>query len=315
MFSRRKLLAAGTVAGAASLLAPSSMGAKSLAGTQSATSPDVGSYITLMPPSDEQFNATLDLLFPGLAKDPVFQKIKAQSVLATNVSGRKLRAFSTHWKLTTATGGYETVLRHRFHPSARKGRTASPGVSGNKTRFTGKIAILKAGATRLVTPYFNWSTNYYRKNPTPNWTSLLTANESRKFFLNELSSATQVEVSIDCVVVNRKTAVGSDKAKLADLYRISRNAEHDEAVSAGRLLASGASLSQVASLLESHLSFKLPARTDAAKHRYFSVRQRQAHVLLARLKHGTPAQFASTVHYLQARAKTFTKSASAPVAS
>src|ERR1035441_8473524 len=157
MLSRRRSITTGTAVGALSVLSPGLL--RGSQATQSAGS--VTDYISIRMPSDEGFVRHLDQLFPGLRSDNVFQQIQSHAVLVTNISQNPIRAFSTHWAATTATGGYETLIRHFFHPSSRTPKTVHFGLKGNKTRFTGAVAVLKPGRTRLLTPYFSWSSKFY----------------------------------------------------------------------------------------------------------------------------------------------------------
>jgi hypothetical protein len=227
-------------------------------------------------------------------------------VLISNVSKEEISAFSTHWRATTSTGGYEATIRHFFHPTDKRHKSAKFGLKGNKTRFTGKIPMLKAGATRLVTPYFNWSSNHHKKHPHKRWEKIFAEKESRKFFLYELSNSIDVQVSVDAVIINQKTLIGQDNANLGKTFMITRNAEHDEALETLRLIASGASHEQVKTLLESHISSTLPARNRPFHRLYSRVRQRHAKVLLRRLQHSKPGQFLHTLKYLKRKPKTMT---------
>lgn len=304
MLSRRRLITAGAATSAAALLLPAID--KSMAARQAGVtlSGNVADFVALTVPSDPNFASKLNTLFPGLLDDPVFQKIQSHAVLISNVSDEVVNACSTHWRVATPTNGYETTIRHYFHPTAMRHKSAHFGVKGNRTRFTGKIPLLKVGASRLVTPYFNWSPQYYRKNPRPMWKKILTEKESRKFFLYELSMATSVQVSIDAVIVRDKALIGEDKSNLGKAFRATRNAEHDEAVEVLQYIATGASPDQIKTFLQERASIALPARSDWLKHFYSAVRQRQAKVLLRRLNYGKREKFLRTLKYLKKQPNT-----------
>jgi hypothetical protein len=260
MLSRRRLITVGAAAGAASLLSPPLLKAGSATNAGSAQSTNVADYLTITAPSDPNFVPTLNKLFPGLLEHPTFQKMQSHAVLLTNISSKPLMAYSTHWKATTPTGGYETTLRHYFHPSRKRKQNHSSrfGVRGEKTRFTGSVPAIKPGATRLVTPYFNWSPHHYQKKPNPQWKHIVRQKASRKFFHHELSKATAIQVTVDAVVVNHHTVIGPDRTHLGKVLSVTRNAEHDEALVAHRMLANGASIKQVAARLKVHAKSPLP---------------------------------------------------------
>lgn len=305
MITRRNLIAAGATAGAVSLLSPV-LTKVAVAQTGSAQTGSVSGYLSVTPPSDPSFVSQLNKHFPGLLRDPYFQKIQSHAVLISNVSDQTISAYSTHWKVTTTTGGYETIIRHYFHPLGNYHQTAHPGVRGNKARFTGNVPVHKAGTTRLVTPYFNWSPNFYRKNPTPNWRRILSENASRQFFLYELSKSTGVQVSVDAVIVNRNTLIGPDIGNLGMIFRVSRHAEHDVALATRYAVAGGASRDQVKTLLKEIATRSLPAREPANHRVYREVQQRQARVLLRRLNGVANEQFLRTLKYLASQPKTTT---------
>jgi hypothetical protein len=313
MISRRKLLKTAAATGAASLLLhPAEMKLEALECAVRHQGVPEG-YISMTAPSDPDFSALLDTHFPGLAQDTNFQKIRPYAVLIKNVSGKDINAFSTYWSVESPTGGYELTLRHFFHPSQKRLRTIHFGTQGNQTRFTGQIPAIKAGATRLLTPYFNWSTNYYRRNPKLDWAKVLASGAHASFTLDELSTATAVHVSPDAVIFDQSQVAGPDRASLAKTYTVMRNAEHDTAAAVANLIPCEAdpashvvgNLDQIRSYLATAGQKYPTSKQDAFKDRlYRKVRQRQATILARRLKHATPDQFVRTVQYLASQPKT-----------
>lgn len=324
MITRRKLIAAGAVAGTAAVVSSTlSRGVRvDRARVNEPLSGNIADYVAIMPSSDPEFASALDKSFPGLRNDATFHKIQSHAVLVTNVCGRKINAYATHWKVATATGGYETVMRHYFHPRSKSATNPKKnhfGKKGNRTRFTGKIPALRAGATRLMTPYFNWSSHHYKTHPKPKWKKILAANESRKFCLYELSRATAIQVSVDAVIVGNKSLIGPNISKLGKRYQATRNAEHDAAVATLKALAAGASTQDVKQLLkrlgkgktsaptnepQSGLAKPSAAPSNPIRRLYHQVCRRQAHVLMRRLQKATPDQFKHTLIYLKKQPKT-----------
>jgi TAT (twin-arginine translocation) pathway signal sequence len=320
MISRRNLLKTAAATGTATMLLPA-MGNLAKAAQPGASPREVVSgYISIRTSADPEFSPLLDTHFPGLADDVNFQKIRSHAVIITNVSGEDINAFSTFWKVDSATGGYEVALRHLFHPSEKRLRTVHFGTRGNQTRFTGQIPAIKAGATRLLTPYFNWSSSYYQKNPHLNWMARIEATGAHGLFtVHELSMATAVHVSVDAVIVKHNQVIGPDRARLAKTYMVMRNAEHDTAIGVLRAINVSSSDKSAVGKIESSRDqiqgylegsgLKYPTmQSDAFKDRlYRKVRQRQATILARRLRHATPEQFFRTVQYLASQPKTTVK--------
>jgi hypothetical protein len=315
MISRRKLITTAAATGAASMLLHAS-------GTGKATRQvdcevesrgPIHGLISIVVPTDPKFSSLLNTHFPGLAHDAQFRKIQSNAVLITNISGKDINAFSSFWEVDTPTGGYEVALRHFFHPSEKRQRTVHFGTQGNQTRFTGQIPAIRAGATRLLSPYFNWSSNYYQRNVKPDWTKILARGARSTFAHTELSSATSIRVTLDAVIVNQSQVIGPDRAHLAKTYMMMRNAEHDAAAGVINMVAcEDDSVSQILNNHNLILNYLVssgekytPSSGDAFKDRlYRKVRQRQATILARRFQHATPAQFLRTLQYLAAQPKT-----------
>jgi ribosomal protein L14E/L6E/L27E len=311
VITRRKFIAAGALTSATIMLPTHLIGAGVDGEKSTSRQKSVSDYLTVIQFSDPRFSSELDRLFPGLRQDPVFKRIETQAVLITNVGGRNIRAHDTSWTAMTSSGTIAVIRSHYFHPRGRHPNKVHFGVKGNKTCFTGKIPLIKPGMTRLLTPYFNWSPNYYLTHSTPNWQKLFTSNTSRRKFLAAFSNATNIEVTVNTVIFNRKHMVGSDNGNLSGVYRKSRNAEHDEAVGILKAIKKGASMDKVATILHNHATKKIPKSDgNAEKTTYLSVRKRQAKVLLRRLKratrNGEPEHFINTLNYLKKQRKTTT---------
>jgi hypothetical protein len=313
MPTRREVIISGVAAGAAATLAYTFGGTARVFAEDDSQQGSITEHLAVIHASDPSFEPEIDRLFPGLRKDSVFKSIQSHAVLIRNIGTRSIRAHSTLWTATTPTGTFKATRLHFFHPRGKHPDSVQFGVTGNKTRFTGKVPLLKPGATRLLTPYFNWSPKCYLKGGTPTWHKILNASSSRRRFFANLSNATDIQVSIDAVIFNRKHMIGKDSGHLGRMYRKSRNAEHDEAADVLRMIKSGASLEDAACLLHQHASQEVPKVKNGnsrGKDIYLSVRKRQAKVLLRRLKQanklGKPEVFVKTLNYLKKQRKTVT---------
>ena len=303
--SRRKLLASFSAASLVSLTGQQKASATTTAAVP-ALPKDIGSYVKLLTPSDHGYDAHLDGMFPRLKDDPVFKKIAPYCALLTNIGNIPLQAFSTYWDIETGTGNVGAVLRQYFHPRGSVKHSARFGLKGNKTRFTGSIPALQPGATRLITPFFSWSPAHFLKYPAPKWKALLLENSSRKFLLQEMARSTSVTVQVDGLIVKNNVVIGTDRANLGTTFRVTRNAEHDEAYDVLGLVQSGATVESIRACLKEHAKAVLPERGDKKKFLYCKVRRRQARVLLRRLKHARYEQFIKTLKFLCRQPQTTT---------
>lgn len=302
LISRRNLLSVGAAAGAAALL-PRRLLAFSGTPRSSAPRPatlSAGGLLAVTPVSDPSSVTVVDRLFPGLLADDGFQQLRSMSFLVTNLTNHAIRAFSSRWILTAPGGSREMTIMHYFHPRAgRLGRKRMHwGMKGDRTRLTGKVPIIKRGATRLVTPFFNWSPKFYKVHGTPDWAELFRDRARPEVRLSSLTSpGTGVTMTIVAAITHDYAAVGPQSEDLARVFSVTRNAEHDEAVSVLRQVSAGASPAEVRNHLRrdaSGLAFDIQATSDL----YYRVRQRQAKVLLRRLEKARWDRFQRTLQYL-----------------
>jgi hypothetical protein len=310
LISRRDLISAGVVVGASALLPRQLFALSGKSGesaAQSATS-SVGDFLAVSPVSDPSSAIVLNGLFPGLLPDPGFEQLRPVAFLVTNLSRSSVRAFSTHWIFTTPGYTREMSLMHYFHPRAGyMGRKRMHwGTTGNRTRLTGRIPIIKAGATRLVTPFFNWSPSFYKQHGDLDWGKLLRRRARPEVVLSDLAKpGASVAMTISAAITKDYAWVGPDGQELARVFSVTRNAEHDEAVSVLKRISAGASPEQVREQLRHHasgLAFDIQPSSDL----YYRVRQRQAKVLLRRLKKARWDQFLRTLEYLRKQPPTRT---------
>ena len=242
--------------------------------------------------SDSSFGSAVEALYPGLQNDPVFQQIAPLALLVTHQNGPTIRAYSVAWQITTPGGTYETPLFSFVSPGqASKGRSPS-------TLKTARQAILRAGQSRLITPFFNWSPTYYQHNPAPDWSTVLTSLEPGGFLVSELSAATQVRVSLDGVVFSDWKILGRDKHNLTRRLRSKRNGAHDEGLVVHRLLHAGAADSAVISTLESHASVARSAKREGPGYWYEQARRYQAQILLLAFQQADRKTFSKALHRL-----------------
>lgn len=303
--SRRGFIGTGLVAGAA-VVVPRKLRALPLLANSQERVTSVDRMLLSSRAADAESLPAMNRLFSNLLDDPGFRQLSPVAFLVTNASNTSIRAFSTHWTFSTPNYSHEVSLMHYFHPRAGfMGRKRMHwGTTGNRTRFTGRIPIIKSGSTRLVTPFFNWGSSYYADHGIPNWTKLLHRRARPEVSLADLSRPdASVSMRVVAAITHNYTVVGPENDALARVFATTRNAEHDEALSILERVRSGDSPEAIGKLLQSHasgLAFDIRPDTDL----YYRVRQRQAKVLLRRYSKARWDQFTRTLQSLRNRPKT-----------
>ena len=242
--------------------------------------------------SDSRFQSAVGGLFPGLQNDPVFQKIAPLAILITLQNGPAIRAHSVAWQITTPTGSFDTALFSYVSPgSATKGYSVS-------TLGSARHLTLQPGQSRLVTPFFDWSSSSFQSNPRPNWSTALKLAEPGGFLISELPTATAVRVSLDAAVFSDWKLMGPDRYNLARRLRSRRNAEHDEGLVVYRLLKAGAPNHLIVQTLRSHASAARSSTQNLPLFWYEQARRYQAQVLLRAFGDADRHSFMRAVHRL-----------------
>ena len=321
LISRRKVLSIATAAGVGALVPfPSRLSAailssyvapkgSSVSPAHSAAPLLASDLLAVSRVSDPSSSARLNDLFPALLVDEGFQQFLPVAFLVTNVGIRDVRAFQLRWTIVTPKGYSEIITQHFLRPHAgRAWRQQTPrGVRGNDKYFSGKIPVVRAGATRLVTPYFCWNATSYERSDRPSWAQLLRWRWRPDIVLSDLADPRSgVAMTIDAAIMDDCTSVGTHGGHLAGVFCVTRNAEHDQAVSVRTRIAAGATQEQVSESLRRDakgVDFKF--RTNSPYDNiYYIARTRQAKVLLRRLENAGWDKFLGTLEYLRSQPKT-----------
>jgi hypothetical protein len=151
-----------------------------------------------------------------------------------------------------------------------------------------------------VTPFFNWSPSDYSENGAADWIKLLPRRP--EVVVSESASApTSVKMGIVGAIMNDYVTVGPDDDDLAWVFCVTRNAEHDEAVSVRSQILMGASPEQI----KEQLRRDAPALDfDIQSALYYKIRKRQARVLLRGLNNVPWGEFLKTLEYLRNQPRT-----------
>ena len=310
--SRRKVLSLGVVASAGALF-PRRLGAaltlpeipRPADSMVPAAAPRASDFLTVVPVSDPSSLPVLDKLFPGLLSDPGFQQISPAAFLVSNVTQTDIRAFISDWAVTTQDREYHVYTMDYFHPRAgsEQSELVRWGRAGDITRFTGNLPLIRKGATRLVTPFFNWSPSYYKKNSKPDWGKLL--RRQPQAVVSDLTNpTTSVTMAIVGAITQDYASVGPHIEDLTTVFCVARNAEHDEAMAVRALVAAGASPDHVREQLRRDAAGLGFAPSSMASSYYYGVRQRQAKDLLRRLNNAPWNEFLGILEYLRNQPKT-----------
>jgi hypothetical protein len=296
-FTRRKMILAGGAALAAPMLITRDLRANAQGSDLSASE----HAVSTIPGSDPRFGSAVEALFPGLMSDPEIQKIAPLAILIAYQEGPSVRAFSVSWEVTTVSGTYEVPLYFYVSlGSPTKGHILSALGSGRRN-------IIPRGQTRLVTPFFHWTSTSYQKNGVSDWKKALTQTQPGVFLVSDLPNATQIKVSLDGAVFSDWKLIGPDKHELRFRIRARRNAEHDEGLVVYRLMKSGAPDSKIIETLQTHAS--APRSTNKNPHLRFYQQARKVHaqILLKAFQTAGRRAFKKALVRLKKQKKTYIK--------
>lgn len=309
LVSRRRIISIGVVAGIGAML-PADMRAAlprtTPRGRGGSIVPTVegglalSDLLELRCVSDSVGSATLNRIFPGVSSDPGFQRFLPLSFLATNLSHQDVRVFSTLWTITTATGRREFNVVYCNYPNLDRMDWYS--VKPRRFNFTGRIPVIAASSTQLIAPFFSLAPKQYDENKKPNWAKL-PLRGSKIALPESTTESLNVAVEVDAAITGDYVALGPAAASLGRFFCVTRNAEHDEAISLRNLIAAGASVDQIRERL-SRDSEGVGFTVQSNSALYNLVRQRQAQVLQKRLQKRGWRAFVKTVEHLRNQPKT-----------
>jgi hypothetical protein len=306
--SRRKVLSLGITVSAAALLpgemigAPLRFSSKALEIVGQIPGPQVSDFLKAIPVSDTAAVALMEDLFPGLTGDSAFQPFAPVAFLVSNVSDRKIHAFCSSWKLVTPKRIYQANIMHYFHPRFHTRERRGQNTWGRTLLFSGRLPIIEARASRLVTPFFDWGPEAYGQTRDLDWAGM--PSRRPKIVLSELSAPeVGVSMNITAAIIDGYLSVGPNEKALTEAFCVARNAEHDEAVSVRNLVLAGATREQIGERLRRD-AVGLDFRPDPGSIFYYKTRQRQAAVLLRRLNSSPWDKFLRILEYLRNQPKT-----------
>lgn len=210
--------------------------------------------IILETPANLSFDSDVEQNFPGLTRIPQYDQIRPFLVLLTNQTALTAKAYAVRWKVSTAEGP-EHVLDSLFV------RTHFLIPSANHS--------LRPGEERLISPLFNLSPSEFQDHPS-------FSEEFPSALYPHFSERMTITAQLDEVVYADGSFSGSNATRLLQLYRCSRNAEHDEAIEVLSLANSGADQVTLDKMLKTHMTRGFSAQGTSITALYIHARAEQA---------------------------------------
>ena len=295
--TRRNLLKSVGIAVAASTMMESSNTAHAATSADHKVLSSSDREVGLIPSGDPSYAALMGALFPGLLGDAVFHQIQPVSALLHQTAGPDVKAFTVSWHVVNGQTTYTTQYYHAA-PVGTRARNAL-----GFTVITGEVPLLAPSGYRLVTPFFSWTPGYFARHPQPKWKKVLRPVEPASFIASQLSSSTQVKVSLDAAIFSDFNLFGQDTFHTGTRFAVRRNAEHDEGLYAQRLLNSGMSVAAMRTNLLNR-STSLQNRLYGNRLWYANARKHQAALLADQLATISIPTFTRAVARLVAHPKT-----------
>ena len=230
--------------------------------------------VTLLPAADPLFSTTVEKVFRGLTSRSHFDDVRPLAALITNNSELPVRGYCIRWLLTNPDATIFDIPIF-FYSNAR-----------GRQLISGRHDIIKHGETRLVTPLFTINDSKLQQKSNSDFSTVFTSSKFGRFLADKLSSTTGIDVQLDAVAFSDGVVIGRDDADFANRFRIILNAEHDEAVSLGRLIRNKAPAQIIEAKIHGHIRADAARRTSGYEQFYFRARSRHAKLLASALQRG-----------------------------
>lgn len=197
-----------------------------------------GRPLTIISPKDGSFESEMALYFPNFVGLPNYQAVKPFLVIARNDTERTARAYDIVWRLqvpdASAPGG---TSEQKF---SEQEAVVTPLELRHPAGISEVDKSIRPGERRLFSPFFNGG-------PTDTDTFIVLNDPTR--FPNA-GSYMEVNASADCVVYGDGSFAGPNLSRVLLRYFITRDAQHDEALSILRSLRSSPTLPDLRRNLE-----------------------------------------------------------------
>lgn len=216
--------------------------------------------LTLIKPTDPDFESTLDTYFPGVSlEDGYRQAIRPFLVIVRNENYMPAAAYAITWTLHYPDGSAR-LLRAMFVNRPLMQRVA--------------LTYIPSEAVRLISPLFNVDTKGYE------WYLSFGQMFPAEHF-PPLNGATSVDVGVDGVVYSDGSFIGADNTHILQRYVMARFAERDEVLAALNLISSSTAppfmiAQQLQQMVNQQVEWEVKAYQFTLLARYVRARGRSA---------------------------------------
>jgi hypothetical protein len=182
-----------------------------------------GSRKFIIRPGHPLFDSTLSESFPGLTGLNGAALLLRSALIITNTSASPIQAYGLSWKYVANNQEIATFSRAFM---------LNPDQLTRSSLHTGQKPLLTPGAVALATPLFFMTEQAYKRAPSlPLSPSEPEINQNAQYFLGTIQSEGRVLSQVDARVYSN-VAVGPSPYAAAMSFAVTRNAQHDEALSA-----------------------------------------------------------------------------------
>jgi hypothetical protein len=226
----------------------------------------------VMHPASASFDAVLDKHYPGLTSLSGFDTARPLTLIIRNKSKRAILALSATWSVIASSG---TQNLHSYGSFFRSTKLL-------KASRSGQYPVIKPEKLCILSPFFCWTPSRYRKVASPlAVVTVLRESPIKNQLSLDAAVAASVRGRLDAAIASPQLLLGPDRAGLGSLFRITRNAEHDEALS---LLQASVSRGSLRAALVEHSNAPLEPQVSLDEWLYRRARIRYAGLLQRALR-------------------------------
>ncbi len=287
----RRQVILGSAAAMASLYLPGIHPIRSLAAVAlGKRTPKLRDVLHVIRPSNARFDALLNKHYPGLATMPEFTAARPLMLMVRNKGKQPVTALSATWSITPHSGPATLHSYASFFTPLRLSRA----------RQSGERPVMNHAKLCLMSPFFCLTPGRYRRIRTkrvgdsPALVALLRQSPSRNQLTRRAAGAAKVRGRLDSAIISPRLLVGRDRTGLASAFSITRNAQHDEALTVLTSLNGRPSQSVRATLIE-HRNMPLNNHASPEEKLYHRERIRYAGLLYRALRRVDDGSFRQLV--------------------
>jgi hypothetical protein len=223
----RRQVILGSAAAMASLYFPGIHPIRSLAAVAlGKKAPKLREVLHVIRPSNPRFDALINKHYPGLATMPEFTAARPLMLMVRNKGKQPVMALSATWSIKPNSGPATLHSYSSFFTPLRLSRAHQ----------SGERPVMNRSKLCLMSPFFCLTPARYRRIRTqkvgdsPAIVALLRQSFSRNRLTRIAAGAATVKGRLDSAIISPRLLIGRDKTGLAPAFSITRNAQHDEAL-------------------------------------------------------------------------------------